>query len=121
MHYFWVCGAFEIWAGFVLDPLPVRAKSRKVVLGNYEDCAWTKSEKFAPLLRADSLRYIVSLAVHKRRLLKQGDCKNAFCNGDLPDDEVTIVRPPSGDPSATKGDFWLLKKILHGLCRSPRH
>ena len=101
--------------------LPVRAKLRIVVFGNHEDRVWTMSEKFAPVLRANSLCYIVSLAVQKRRLLKQGDCKNAFCNGDLPDDEVTIVRPPSGDPSATKGEFWLLKKTLYGLCRSPRH
>ena len=72
-------------------------------------------------MQANSLRYIVSLAVQKRRVLNQGDCKNEFCNGDLPDDEVTIVRPPSGDPSATKGEFWLLQKTLYGLRRSPRH
>ena len=101
--------------------LPVRAKTRIVVLGNHEDRVWSKSEKFAPVLRADSLRYIVSMAVQKRRLLKQGDCKNAFCNGDLPEDEVTIVRPPNGDPSAAKHEFWLLKKTLYGLRCSPRH
>ena len=85
--------------------LPVRAKTRIVVQGNHEDQVWTKSEKFAPVLRADSLRYIVSMAVQKRRLLKQGDCKNAFCNGELPEDEITIVRPPNGDPSAAKNEF----------------
>ena len=61
------------------------------------------------------------MAVENRRLLKQGDCKNAFCNGDLPKDEITIVRPPSGDPSASKHEFWLLEKTLYGLRRSPRH
>ena len=101
--------------------LPIRAKSRIVVLGNHEDRVWTKSEKYAPVLRADSLRYLVSMAVENRRLLKQGDCKNAFCNGDLPKDEITIVRPPNGDPSASKHEFWLLKKTLYGLRRSPRH
>lgn len=85
--------------------LPVRAKTRIVVFSNHEDRVWTKSEKFAPVLCADSLRYILSMAVQKRRLLKQGDCKNAFCNGDLPKDEVTIVRPPNGDPSAAKYKF----------------
>ena len=61
------------------------------------------------------------MTVESRRLLKQRDCKNAFCNCDLREDEVTIVRPPNGDPSASKHEFWLLKKTLYGLRRSPRH
>ena len=91
--------------------LPVRAKTRIVVLGNHEDRVWTKSEKFAPVLRSDSLRYIVSMAVEKRRLLKQGDCKNVFCNGELPEDEVTIVRQPNGDPSAAKNEFCFSRRL----------
>jgi hypothetical protein len=100
---------------------PLRAKSRIVVLGNHEDRVWTKSEKYAPVLRSDSMRLLVSLAVEKCRTLKQGDCKNAFCQGVLPDDEITIVKPPLGDPDAAKDEYWLLKKTLYGLRRSPRH
>ena len=92
-----------------------------VVLGNHENRIWTKSEKFALVLWPDLLRYIASLAVQKRRLLKQGDCKNMFCDGDLLENGVAIVRPPNGDPSAAKHKFWLLKKTLYGLCQSPRH
>jgi hypothetical protein len=47
--------------------------------------------------------------------------KNAFCQGILPAEETTIVRPPSGDPDASKDEYWLLLKTLYGLCRSPRH
>ena len=101
--------------------MPVRAKSRIVVLGNHEDRQWSKPERFAPVLRGDSLRFLVSMAVDAHRVLKQGDCKNAFCQGELPADEVTIVRPPKGDPSAKPGEFWLLRKCLYGLRRSPRH
>ena len=101
--------------------LPLRAKSRIVVLGNHEDRIWSKSERFAPVIRADSLRFITSMAVNARRTLKQGDVANAFCNSDLPPEEVTIVRPPIGDPSAAKDEFWLLKKTLYGLRRSPKH
>ena len=61
------------------------------------------------------------MAVEQRRTLKQGDVKNAFCNGDLPPEEVTVVRPPIGDPFAAKNEFWLLKKTLYGLRRSPKH
>ncbi len=48
---------------------PLRAKSRIVVLGNHEDHVWTKPEKYAPVLRPDSVRLMVSLAVEKRRTL----------------------------------------------------
>ncbi len=67
------------------------------------------------------MRLMVSLAVEQRRTHKQGDCKNAFCQGVLPDDETTIVKPPIGDPDAGKDEYWLLKKTLYGLHRSPQH
>lgn len=101
--------------------MPLRAKSRIVVLGNRESREWSKSDRFAPVLRFDSLRFLVSLAVQHKRGLKQGDCKNAFCHGILPPEEITIVRPPSGDPDAPKDEYWLLQKTLYGLRRSPRH
>ncbi len=59
-----------------LDPL--RAKSRIVFLSNHEEQTWTKSERFAPVLRVDSLCYLLSLAIERRRRLKQGDVCNAF-------------------------------------------
>ena len=95
--------------------LPLCAKSRIVVLGNHEDRVWTKSDRFAPVLRVDSLRFILSLAAQQRQGLKQGDCKNAFCQGVLSPEEITIVRPPSGDPDAAKDKYWLLQKTLYGL------
>ncbi len=100
---------------------PLRAKYCIVVLGNHKDRVWTKSEKYAPVLRSDSLRLMVSLTVKKRRTLKQGDCKNVFCQGVLPNNEITIIKPPIGDPDAAKDEYWLLKKMLYGLRRSPHH
>ena len=100
---------------------PLHAKSRMVVLGNHEHRIWKKSKKFAPVLRQDSLRFLTSMAVASCRPFRQGDCKNAFCQGFLPPDEITIVRPPRGDPEAAPDKYWLLKRILYGLCRSPRH
>ncbi len=61
---------------------------------------WSKSDHFSPVLWFDSLCFLVSLAVQHCRGLKQGDCKNAFCQGIFPPDEVTIFLPPSGDPDA---------------------
>ena len=71
--------------------MPLWAKSRIVVLGNHESRDWSKSNRFAPVLQFDSLRFLVSLSTHHRRALKQGDCKNAFCQGTLPAEETTIV------------------------------
>eukprot|EP00956_Cyclotella_meneghiniana_P015762 scaffold24459_cov75-Cyclotella_meneghiniana.AAC.3 len=80
------------------DGNPLRAKSRIVVLGNHEDRVYEKSQKYAPVLKYSSLRLLVAKAVRAKRVLQQGDCKNAFCNAELPDDELTVVRPPVGDP-----------------------
>ena len=61
------------------------------------------------------------MAVEDGRRLKQGDCKNAFCNGILPEGEVIIAKPPMGCPRPKKGTFWKLSKALHGLARPPHH
>jgi hypothetical protein len=61
------------------------------------------------------------MAVKKRCLFCQDDCKIAFCQGVLPPNEVTIVRPPSGDLEAEPNEYWLLLRTLYGLCRSPWH
>lgn len=98
-----------------------RAKSRIVVLGNLEARTWGKHERAAPVMKYSSLRLMVSSAVQHHRKLKQADYKNAFCNPTLPDDEITIIRPPLGDPDARDGEYWLLKKTLYGLRRSPKH
>jgi hypothetical protein len=100
---------------------PLRAKSCIVVLGNHEDRVWTKPKRYAPILHLDSMHLMVSLATEHDFTLKQGDCKNAFCQGFLPDDEITIVKPPIGKPDATKNKYWLLKCTLYGLQCSPCH
>ena len=101
--------------------MPLWAKSCVVILGNCEGRDWSKSECFVPVLQFDSLRFLVSLSAQHRRGLKQGDCKNVFCQGILSPEETTIVRPPSGDSDAGKDEFWLLLKTLYGLHRSPHH
>ena len=69
----------------------------------------------------NTLRLLVSMAAKRRCTLKQGDCKNAFCQGILPPDEITIIKPPIGNPNAKDGEYWLLKRTLYGLRRSPKH
>jgi hypothetical protein len=100
---------------------PVRAKARIVVLGSLEDRAWTKADCYAPMLRQELLRLLIYIAVQVRCVAKQGDCKNAFCQPRLPNEEVVIVTPPPGCPRSEPFSYWKLQKTLYGLRRSPRH
>ena len=61
------------------------------------------------------------MAVKDGRHLKQVDCKNAFCNGILPENEICIVKPPANCPCSKRGIFWKLNKTLYRLCRSAHH
>jgi hypothetical protein len=63
----------------------------------------------------------LSVLLEKQHPLHQGNCKNAFCQGILPPDEITIVHPPAGDPETDPNKYWLLQKTLYGLCHSPHH
>jgi len=100
---------------------PLRAKSRIVVLGNKDPTQWTKADCYAPVASIPVVRLFTALAVSKRCTLKQGDCKNAFVQSTLPEDEITIVRPPSGCPVSAPHTYWRLRKSLYGLRRAPRH
>ena len=57
---------------------PLRAKSRIVVLGNFEDRLYQKSQRYAPVLKHISLRLLTAKAVGDKRIQKQGDFKNTF-------------------------------------------
>jgi len=100
---------------------PVRAKSRIVVLGNQETTPWSKTDCFTPVVSAPVVRLMAALAVRNKTVLKQGDCKNAFCHTALPEKEVTIVRPPANCPISKPNTYWKLNKTLYGLRRSPQH
>jgi hypothetical protein len=100
---------------------PLHAKARIVVLGNHKDRVWTKSERYALVLYPDSMHLMISMAGECSRTLRQGNCKNAFCQGILPDNKITIVKPPIGDPNAQKDQYWLLQRTFYGLRRSPHH
>ena len=85
--------------------LPVRAKSHLIVLGNLERRIWDKADKYAPVLTSTSSCLLVSMAIQDGRIMKQGDCKNVFCQPSLPDDELTVVRPPKGCPRSKPGTY----------------
>lgn len=100
---------------------PNRAKSRIVALRNLERRMWSREDKYAPVLSGPAARLLTSMAVEDGHKLQQGDCKNAFLNGILPENEICIVRPPSNCPRSKPGTFWKLNKTLYGFTRSAHH
>ena len=103
------------------DGKSLSSKSRIVILGNFEDQLHQKSQRYAPVLKYNYLRLITAKSVGNKRILYKGYCKNAFCNATLIYGEVTGIRPPIGNSDFQDDEYWLLKKLLYGLCKSPHY
>jgi Reverse transcriptase (RNA-dependent DNA polymerase) len=100
---------------------PVCAKSRIVILGNQETTPWSNTDCFTPIVSAPVIWLMAALAVCNKTVLKQGDCKNAFCHTALPENEVTIIRPPANCPISKPNTYWKLNKTLYSLRCSPQY
>ena len=85
---------------------PDHAKACIVVLGNHEIMQLSKSDCFAPIVFAPVIHLMAALAMKNCTVLKQGDCKNAFCHPILPENEITIVRPPPNCPISKPNTYW---------------
>ena len=103
------------------DGKPLRSKSWIVVFGDFEDLLYQKPQRYATVLKYSSLCLLTAKAVGDKRILQQGECKNALYNATLPDNKVTVIRPPIGDPDFQEDEYWLLKKTLYGIRRSPHY
>jgi len=67
------------------------------------------------------VRLLTALSIRVKRKLKSGDVKQAFVQATLPSTERYVLRPPAGCPISKPNTYWLLKRTLYGLKRSPRH
>ena len=103
------------------DGYPDRTKCRIVVLGKQQQHSYNKADKYAPVISQTHFRCLLLLAITCKRKLRQGDVKNAFCNGILPEDEMVVINPPKGCPFSTNNTYWKLNKTLYGLVCSPMH
>jgi hypothetical protein len=72
---------------------PVHDKRHIMVLGNKDPNQWTRGDCLAPMTTQSAVRLVASLTIEHNKFAQQGDCKNAFCNPFLPDDEVVIYPP----------------------------
>ena len=97
------------------DSKPLRTKSHILVLGDFEDRLYQNSQSYAPVIKYRSLRLLTAKSVGEKHTLQQGDCKNALCNATLTEYEITLIRPPIGNPYFQEDEHWLLKKTIYGL------
>ena len=96
-----------------------RYKARLVAQGFSQKYGLDYDETFSPVVRFESLRTLISLAVQNGMKLHQMDVTTAFLNGEL-EDEV-YMRQPEGFVSKGQEDLVCkLKRSIYGLKQSPR-
>ena len=96
-----------------------RYKARLVAQGFSQKYGTDYDETFCPVVRLESLRTMIALAVQHGLKLHQVDVTTAFLNGKL--EEEVYMRQPEG--FVAKGQERLvckLKKSIYGLKQSPR-
>eukprot|EP00957_Ditylum_brightwellii_P092457 7040693-Ditylum_brightwellii.AAC.1 len=103
------------------DGRPKRVKWGIVALGNLDPHTWSSEEVFAPVMSMVELHVLVSLAIYHKHPLKSWDVKQAFVKATLPETEQYVIRQPAGCPNSKPNTYWLLKRTLYGLKRSPQH
>jgi len=94
-------------------------KVRLVVLGNMQRDGVDYKETFAPVLKYQSLRVLLSIANEEKMHVHQMDVKTAFLNGDL-EEEVYVEQPEGMIKTGEEHKVWKLKKALYGLKQAPR-
>lgn len=95
-----------------------RYKARLVIRGYLQEFGVDYDETFSSVVRYESIRMLLSLAVSHKLYIEQFDVKTAFLHGTLK--EEIFVEIPKG--YTVRGDNKVLKllKSIYGLKQSPR-
>ena len=101
------------------DGLIERYKARLVAQGFSQKQGLNYDKTFSPVIRFESFRSLVAVAVQKRLKLHQLDITAAFLNGHL-EEEVFMKQPEGFVVEGKEHLVCKLKQSLYGLKQSPR-
>ena len=96
-----------------------RYKARLVAKGFHQTHGEDYTETFSPVMKASTVRIVLSLAVMNKWILRQIDVNNAFLNGIFVED-VYMAQPTGFTDSTKPTHVCKLKKAIYGLKQAPR-
>ncbi|KAH9769131.1 retrovirus-related pol polyprotein from transposon RE1 [Citrus sinensis] len=107
------------WVKQNSDGSIAKYKARLVAKGFQQTEGIDYFETFSPVIKASTVRVILSLAAMQNWMIRQVDVNNAFLNGDLTED-VYIGQPEGFVDEKKSGYVCKLKKALYSLKQAPR-
>ena len=97
----------------------IKHKARLVAKGYVQKHGVDFDEVFAPVVRLDTIRLLLALAVNRGWQVHHLDVKSAFLNGEL-EEEVYVSQPEGYEQKEKEKMVLKLSKALYGLRQAPR-